>query len=94
MHGGEGGGGGACMISNICKPEEGWYGQPKYCYKKLIHDVMNQLCSSLWTARFWFIICRQIFAGHVVVFRPMKRKKNLHRMIMRLIDLRKLDNVR
>ena len=20
--------------SNICKPEEGWYGQPKYCYKK------------------------------------------------------------
>ena len=21
-------------LSNICKPEEGWYGQPKYCYKK------------------------------------------------------------
>ena len=21
-------------FSNICKPEEGWYGQPKYCYKK------------------------------------------------------------
>ena len=20
--------------SNICKPEEDWYGQPKYCYKK------------------------------------------------------------
>ena len=20
--------------SNICKPQEGWYGQPKYCYKK------------------------------------------------------------
>ena len=20
-------------FSNICKPEEGWYGQPKYCYK-------------------------------------------------------------
>ena len=19
---------------DICKPEEGWYGQPKYCYKK------------------------------------------------------------
>ena len=19
---------------NICKPEEGWYGQLKYCYKK------------------------------------------------------------
>ena len=21
-------------FSNICKPEEGWYGQPKYCYEK------------------------------------------------------------
>ena len=21
-------------LSNICKPEEGWYGQRKYCYKK------------------------------------------------------------
>ena len=21
-------------FSNICEPEEGWYGQPKYCYKK------------------------------------------------------------
>ena len=21
-------------FSNICKSEEGWYGQPKYCYKK------------------------------------------------------------
>ena len=25
------------------------------------------------------IICRQLFVGHVVGFRPMKRKKNLHR---------------
>ena len=25
------------------------------------------------------IICRQLFAGHVVGFRPMKRKKNWHR---------------
>ena len=23
-------------VSNICKPEEGWYGQPTYCYKKRI----------------------------------------------------------
>ena len=29
---------------NICKPEEGWYGQPKYCYEKTVHVVMNQLC--------------------------------------------------
>ena len=39
-------------FSNICKPEEGWYGQPKYCLtkKKTIHVVLNQLCSSLWTS--------------------------------------------
>ena len=28
------------------------------------------------------IICRQLFAGHVVGFWPMKRKKNLHQMII------------
>ena len=28
------------------------------------------------------IICRQLFAGHVVDFRPIKRRENLHRMIM------------
>ena len=32
------------------------YGQPKYCYEKTIHVVLNQLCSSLWTSRFWFLI--------------------------------------
>ena len=30
------------------------------------------------------IICRQLFAGHVVGSRPMKKKKNVHR-IMRTI---------
>ena len=30
------------------------------------------------------IICRQLFAGHVVVSRPMKRKKNLQRMIINI----------
>ena len=34
------------------KPEEGWYGQPKYCYEETIHVPLNQLCSSLWTYRF------------------------------------------
>ena len=34
------------------------------------------------------IICRQLFAGHVVDFRPMKRKKNLLRMIIIFIFLR------
>ena len=42
-------------FSNICKPEEGWYGQPKYCYRKQLHVVLNQLCSSLWTSRSWFV---------------------------------------
>ena len=28
------------------------------------------------------IICWQLFAGHVVGFRPMKRKKNLHQKLM------------
>ena len=33
------------------------------------------------TAHEHIIICRQLFAGHVVGSRPMKRKKHLHRMI-------------
>ena len=31
------------------------------------------------------IIWRQLFAGHVVGFRPIKNKKNLQRMIMIII---------
>ena len=31
------------------------------------------------------IICRQLFAGHLVGSRPMKRKKNLLRMIIIMI---------
>ena len=32
------------------------------------------------------IICRQLFAGHVVGFRTMERKKNLHRMIILFVS--------
>ena len=32
------------------------------------------------------IICRQLFAGHVVGSWPMKRKKNLLRMIIQFIS--------
>ena len=32
-------------------------------------------------------ICRQLFAGHVVGCQPMKRKKNLLRMIMLFITV-------
>ena len=28
------------FFSNICKLEEGWYGQPKYCYEKTIGVVL------------------------------------------------------
>ena len=28
------------LFRNICKPEEGWYGQLKYCYEKAIHIVL------------------------------------------------------
>ena len=31
------------------------------------------------------IICRQLFAGHVVGSRPMKRKEKMHRMINAII---------
>ena len=31
------------------------------------------------------VICRQLFAGHVVGSGPMKRKKNLQRMITTII---------
>ena len=27
-------------LSNICKLEEGWYGQPKNCYRKAIHNTL------------------------------------------------------
>ena len=30
------------------------------------------------------IICRHLFAGHVVSSRPMKRKKNLQQMIINI----------
>ena len=34
------------------KTDGGWYGQPKYCYKKTIYVVMISFCSSLSTSRF------------------------------------------
>ena len=34
------------------------------------------------------IICRQLFAGHVVGSRPVKRKKNLLRMIINIISFK------
>ena len=32
------------------------------------------------------VTCRQLFAGHVVGFQPMKRKKKLLRMIIKIVN--------
>ena len=46
------------------------------CSPKKLNDIAHEQT----------IICRQLFAGHVVGSRPMKRKKHLHRMIMMFIS--------
>ena len=46
--------------------------QNSICSQKQLNDIAHEPT----------IICRQLFAGHVVGFRPMKRKKQLHRMII------------
>ena len=43
-------------FSNICKPEEGWYGQPKYCYVKTIHVVLISFVVVFGLLVFWFLI--------------------------------------
>ena len=45
--------------------------QNSICSPKKLNDIVHEQT----------IICRQLFAGHVVGSRPMKRKKHLHRMI-------------
>ena len=45
--------------------------QNSICSQKELNDIAHDHT----------IICRQLFAGHVVGSRSMKRKKHLHRMI-------------
>ena len=45
--------------------------QNSICSQKQLKDIAHEHT----------IICKQLFAGHVVGSRPMKRKKHLHRMI-------------
>ena len=47
------------------------------CSQQKLDDIAHEHTS----------ICRQLFAGHVVGSRPMKRKKHLHRMIMIIVLL-------
>ena len=50
--------------------------QNSICSQKKLNDIVHEHT----------IICRQLFSGHVVGCRPMKRKKNLHRMIINYPD--------
>ena len=49
--------------------------QNSICSQKQLNDIAHEHT----------IICKQLFAGHVVGCRPMKRKKHLHRMIISFI---------
>ena len=40
---------------SFCKPEKGWYGQPKYCYEKA-NVVMISFAVVLGLLIFWFLI--------------------------------------
>ena len=46
--------------------------QNSICSQKQLNDIALEHT----------IICRQLFAGHVLGSRPMKRKKHLHRMLI------------
>ena len=61
-----------------------------------ITHEQNIICSRILldgTAHEQAIICRQLIAGHVLGFRPMKTKKNMHRMINKFV-LRTLMSIR
>ena len=51
--------------------------QNSICSQKQLNDIAHEQT----------IICRQLFEGHVVGSRPMKRKKHLHQMIKAFICL-------
>ena len=51
--------------------------QNSICSQKQLNDIAHEHT----------IICRQLFAGHVVGSLLMKRKKHLHRMIIFIIML-------
>ena len=60
------------------------------------HEHENSICSQKQLndiAHEHTIICRQLFAGHVVGSRPMERKKHLHGMIIRIISISLMVNI-
>ena len=52
--------------------------QNSICSPKKLNDIAHEHT----------IVCRQLFAGHVVGSWPMKRKKHLHQMIITFIGPR------
>ena len=55
---------------------------PPFSHKSVVSITHEQniICSKT-------LICRQLFAGHEIGSRPMKRKEKIHRMIRSIIDL-------
>ena len=53
------------------------HGQNIICSQTQLDDIAHEQ----------IIICRQLFAAHVVGFRPTKRKTNLHGIITRFTTL-------
>ena len=63
-------------LKSDCKKEKSVvsfaHEQNSICSQKQMNDIAHEHT----------IICRQLFSGHVVGSRPMKRMKHLHRMII------------
>ena len=59
-----------------------------FSHKNVMHE-QNIICSQTQLddiVHEQTVTCRQLFAGHVVGFQPMKRKKNLLRMIIKIVN--------
>ena len=57
-----------------------WRADQYYCWSRRLR-TLNHIAHEP------YIICMQLFAGHVVGSRPLKRKKHLHQMIKAFICL-------
>ena len=69
----------SCLFSckNVSRAVSFTHEQNIICSQTQLDDITHEQT----------IISRQLFAGHVVGFQPMKRKKNLHQMIISFIVL-------
>ena len=68
-------------MSNHFLPARGT--DPPFSHKSIVSIIMHEqniICSRK-------LICRQLFAGHVVSPRPLKRKEKIHQMIIIIVFL-------